>query len=325
MDIIIGICLFLILTVIGILYDRYNNKLDIITQKKHTTMVNKYFINEKEDIMKGINNKKPNLWIYIDFEKNARHWMSFYSRSNNCLNQPYLLLTIQSIIDKCGDSFNVCLIDDKSFERILEKDEFDNDLPYMANPIKRHAVQLGILKLIYKYGGMTLPANFICKKNFKNLYHSKTNNLSDMFCGEINNKDTLNGDKVLSPMFLGAKKNSQILLNYITFTNALIHGDFTNEMDICGKLNNYLQTMYDNSLIDKINSQLLGFQDKNGKDISLDKLMSMNTIVFDKDIYGIYIPNKELLKRHKYKWFVKLLPEEVLESDTNIGRYLLLK
>lgn len=325
MDIVIGVCLLIISIVIGILYERYNKKINHNNDITHASLVDKYFINEKEDIMRGLNNKKPNLWIYIDFEKNARNWLSFYSRSSNCLNQPYLLLTIQSIIDKCGDSFNVCLIDDKSFGQLLNKEEFDNDLPYMAKPIKKHAVSLGILKLIYKYGGMFMPANFICKKNFNDIYHSLTNGTSDMFCGEILNNTTLNGDKMLSPMFLGAKKNSEILMNYLTYSEALIHNDMTNEMDICGKLNVYLQTMYDSGLIEKIDCTKLGFKTKEGEDVNIDNLMSMNPIIYDKDILGIYVPNKELLKRYKYNWFVKLLPEEVLETDTNIARYLLIK
>ena len=45
-------------------------------------------------------------------------------------------------------------------------------------------------------------------------------------------KTTLNGDKMLSPMFLGAKKNSEILMNYLTYSEALIHNDMTNEMEI---------------------------------------------------------------------------------------------
>lgn len=325
MDIIISVCLLIVSVVIGILYERYKNKMNHKNDINHGSLVDKYFINEKDDIIRGLNSKKPNLWIYIDFEKNSRNWASFYSRSSNCLNQPYLLLTIQSIIDKCGDSFNVCLIDEKSFERLLDKEEFDNELSYMAKPIKEHAVHLGILKLIYKYGGMCLPANFICKKNLKETYHSLTTGNSDMFCGEILNTSTLNGDKMLSPMFMGAKKNSEILMNFLTYSEQLIHNDMTNEMDICGKLNVYLQTMYDSGLTQKIECSKLGFKTKDGKDVTLEDLMSMNPIIYDSNIVGIYIPNKELLKRYKYNWFVKLDPEEVLETETNIARYLMIR
>ena len=54
-------------------------------------------------------NKKPMLWIYIPYELNARNWVDFQSRTSMGLNQPYLYLTIQTIIEKCDDSFKICL------------------------------------------------------------------------------------------------------------------------------------------------------------------------------------------------------------------------
>ena len=40
--------------------------------------------------------------------------------------------------------------------------------------------------------------------------------------------------------------------------------------------------------------------------------------------YGLYIPHKDLLKRTAYNWFVYLNTKEVLESNTNVGKYLLI-
>jgi len=40
--------------------------------------------------------------------------------------------------------------------------------------------------------------------------------------------------------------------------------------------------------------------------------------------YGLYIPKDDLLKRNAYSWFVYLNSMEVLESNTNIGKYLLI-
>ena len=65
--------------------------------------------------------KKPILWVHIDYKKNSRNWESFYSRSNNDINQDYLYLTIRSIIDNCGDDSHICLIDDNSFSKFSYK------------------------------------------------------------------------------------------------------------------------------------------------------------------------------------------------------------
>jgi hypothetical protein len=55
----------------------------------------------------------------------------------------------------------------------------------------------------------------------------------------------------------------------------------------------------------------------------LERLMNNSFINFADDIYGVYVPADDLLKRTKYNWFVRLSPEQVLESDTIIGKQLL--
>ena len=66
---------------------------------------------------------------------NARWWKSFGSRNTKCLNQPYQYLTIKSIVDKCGEHFNICLIDDKSFEKLIPR--LENKYVYFILPNKR--------------------------------------------------------------------------------------------------------------------------------------------------------------------------------------------
>ena len=56
-------------------------------------------------------NDKPILWIHNNYAKNSRMWSSFYSRTTNNLNQPYLQLCLESIVRHCGESFNICIID----------------------------------------------------------------------------------------------------------------------------------------------------------------------------------------------------------------------
>ena len=79
--------------------------------------------------------------------KNSRLWSSFYSRTSHELNQPYLHLTIKSIIEKCGESFNICLIDDQSFEKIIPG--WTINLDNLASPIKNHIRQLALARMLY--------------------------------------------------------------------------------------------------------------------------------------------------------------------------------
>ena len=42
------------------------------------------------------------------------------------------------------------------------------------------------------------------------------------------------------------------------------------------------------------------------------------------DVYGLYIPDEDILKRTKYQWFSRLSTEQILLSDTMLGKYFLL-
>ena len=105
--------------------------------------VSRYLVNETT-LSKS---KLPILWIYMDYDKNSRWWQNFYSRNSTDLNQPYLFLTIKSIINHCGGYFNICLIDDESLVNIIPG--WTTEIEKTSNPIKgklRDLAQACILK-----------------------------------------------------------------------------------------------------------------------------------------------------------------------------------
>ena len=103
---------------IGFLYRRYEDKKMREDSDEDYQLIQKYLLNDDnlDDFNKS---KKPILWIHINYEYNSRDWLSFGSRSSFCLNQPYLYLTIRSIIESCGKSFRICIIDDNAFEKLI--------------------------------------------------------------------------------------------------------------------------------------------------------------------------------------------------------------
>ena len=131
-----------------------NLKLDEVhnTSTYYYRMVNKYLLNANS---LGMNNK-PYIWIHLHNnntiipETNSRYWPSFYSRNTNYFNQPYQYLTIKSIIDKCGDDFNIALIDDNSFKKIIPN--WSLDLTKIANPAKTHIRLLALSSILNIYG-----------------------------------------------------------------------------------------------------------------------------------------------------------------------------
>ena len=107
--------LFFILLVLGILYRRYEDKRERQESSDIYENIQQYLLDD-DTLGKS---KKPILWIHVPYEYNSRQWLSFGSRSSFNLNQPYLYLTVRSIIKKCEQSFTICIIDDNSFEKLL--------------------------------------------------------------------------------------------------------------------------------------------------------------------------------------------------------------
>ena len=75
---------FIILTAIGILYEKYKQKYIPDEKLKDHELIMKFLLNGDG----GNLAKKPILWIYTERSVNSRWWPSFYSRNTTHLNQP---------------------------------------------------------------------------------------------------------------------------------------------------------------------------------------------------------------------------------------------
>jgi hypothetical protein len=149
---------FIVTIVIGFLYNRYKSFEDSDEEKASYSLVQKYLISDEHENNSLAKHKKPILWIHMKYDINARWWSSFYSRNSTDLNQPYLYLTIKSIIDACGKDFDICLIDDESFMKLMP--EWTINVTLIADPIKSKVRELALSKLLYKFGGFLVPPSF---------------------------------------------------------------------------------------------------------------------------------------------------------------------
>ena len=139
----------------------YNND----EKKTDYDLIRLYLLNHSP--MYGHN--KPKLWIHTKYDLNARKWLSFQSRNSHQLNQPYLFMTIQTIVNMCGNDFHICLIDDDTFAKLIPG--WDHDMQIMQEPVRSHMRQQGLMTLLYYYGGMVVPDSFLCMRTLLPLYH----------------------------------------------------------------------------------------------------------------------------------------------------------
>ena len=290
------------------LYRSYKLSGEMFESCEHYKLVSDYFIGEK------MNRRKPILWIHTSTEINARNWDSFYSRTSTKLNQPYLQITMKSIYDKCKDSFNICLIDDDVFRRLLS---WNIDLEDLADPMKSHYRKLGLSMLLYHYGGMIVPQSLLCLKNLNDLYWK---NLDKMFV--VENKNTgITHDQ--SPYFpdtsmMACRKKSSVMKAFMEYQEEL-YKDKTAQSDFIGNTSLWLNR----ADITVLDGKFIGIKKINGSPVGIEELLGTEPIDFP-DMYGLYLPQKEILSRTKYNWFARMSPEQILSSQLLISKYILM-
>jgi hypothetical protein len=313
------IFLFAILLVTAFLYQRYQNKLDRENDSDNYDAIQKYLLNDP-DLAKD---KKPILWIPIEYDYNARNWLSFGSRSSHNLNQPYLYLTVKSIIKQCEDSFHICLIDDDSFAKLLPN--WSVDMHRISNPIKQYMRCLGMTQLLYKYGGIRVPPSFVCMRDLGELYQTGTTG-GKMFICEMVDRNITSTHRDFYPniRFMGAEKENPVINELVDFMQRTISSDYTDESKFLGEFHRWCFTRIERNQINLIDGKLIGTKTMDDTPILIDDLLSNDYIDIYSNTYGIYIPANEVLKRRHYEWFARMSPTQVLESPIIISKYLLL-
>jgi hypothetical protein len=311
--------LFSILIVLGFLYKRFEDKLMREENKDNYEAIQKYLL---DDVTLG-KSKKPILWIHVPYEYNSRKWLSFGSRSSFDLNQPYLYLTTRSIIKHCDESFTVCIFDDNSFAKLIPG--WNVDMTRLSDPILSNMRVLGMMKLLYIYGGMLCPISFLCMKDLMGIYTKGTRGNKMFVCETVDrNSTSVSRDFYSSISFCGAPKECETVAEFCHYIQTVSSNDHTAESKFLGQYDRWTMKRIEQGRINLIEGVEIGTKTIDDKQIILDDLMSNNYLDLYKGTSGILIPSNELLNRLNFGWFVRMSPKQVLESDTIIGNYLLL-
>lgn len=282
----------------------------------NNTDLHKYLLGELTLNTLG-NITKPILWIHVPIEYNSRHWESFGSRATLKLNQPYLYLTTQLIINKCMDSFHIVIIDDHSFTRILPQ------WSYTLSNINPMIRLYGFLELLNMYGGMITPISFICFKDLINLYKKGTKHNS-MFVGENINYDTIyNHTFMPDTNFIGSTKGCHQVVKMSQYIKKNMLDSFTYTEPSFNKLGELLISEISKKKINLIQGYELGTMNRSMKPITLDDLMSYTYLSLHPDIYGIWVPYAQILKRSKYQWFARLSECQIEQSQLIVCKYIM--
>lgn len=313
------IILLIILFVVGFLYRRYEDKIMRQDNKNINSAIQKYLL----DDVTLAKSKKPILWIHVPYEYNSRNWLSFGSRSSLELNQPYLHLTMRSIIQQCDKDFTICIIDDEAFSKLIPG--WSVNMTTISDPILSNMRTLGLMKLLYIYGGMVCPLSFLCINNLLGLYQKGIRG-EKMFICEFVNRNITSTEFDFSPSlkFCGAPKECEMVSELCDFIQRMMSRDSTAQIEFLGDFDRWCTKRVKNGKINQINGFDIGVKTIEEKPVILDDLMSNHYLPIYTNTYGIYIPADEILTRRKYEWFARMSQKQVMESDTIIGNYILI-
>jgi hypothetical protein len=312
---------FIILVAFGILFQKYLEK-QARTRNgigDNYNDVKQYLLNESS-LAKS---KKPIMWIYTPYEYNSRDWLSFGSRSSYNLNQPYLNLCVRSIIKHCDKSFTICIIDDNSFAKLIPG--WNIDLSMAGDPIVSNIRQLAMSKLIYNYGGVSVPISFLCFKNLIDMYERGTNSDKMFVCENVNtNISATNNQFYPDTTFFGAKKKNEQLNSFIEYLQRIISSDYTAQSEFLGNFDKWANKMVNKKQINMIPGTDVGTKTIDNNPVLVDDLLSDDYIKFYDGMYGIWIPSETILKRRNYEWFARLSNEQIFQSKFILAKYFVL-
>ena len=253
---------------------------------------------------------KPLLWVHVPYERNSRQWNTFLDRMTTDVNQPYLYLTMQSIVHHCHESFTICIVDDTTFATLLPT--WTLSITTTPAPMQHKLRTLAMAKVLYAYGGMWCPVSFLCMRDMRPLYDSHAQAL---FVGQFVNR-TITADTVAfvpDPMLCGAPRQCPTLQTWIAFLQQLVSTDPTDESVCTGTLQKWLVR----NQIQTIPAVLLGTQHwATERPVCIEDLLNdapPHTVLYNEAV-GVYIPAHEILQRTRYSWFAHMSPEDILLS-----------
>ena len=301
--------LFFILIVLGLLYKRFEDK-RMREENGDTYEAIQQYLLDGATLGKS---KKPILWLHVPYEYNSRQWLSFGSRSSFDLNQPYLYLTVKSIIKQCDKSFTICIIDDTAFKKLIPG--WNVNMTTISDPILSNMRMLGMMKLLYIYGGMFCPISFICLRDLIGLYNKGTQG-NKMFVCETVDRNITSTDLDFYPnlTFCGAPKECNTTRELCNLIQRTTSHDYTADVKFLGDFDRWCKHAIQNGKMNLIDGIEIGTKTVDDEQIIVDNLISNYYLNLCPNTYGILIPADEILNRRKFEWFARMSQKQVLQS-----------
>ena len=310
------ICLFIIYLVYE--FDNILHLTGTKISKMNLHDLNGYFYDESVNMH---NLFKPKIFIHVPYEKNARKWESFGSRTSDDLNLSIVYLCIKSVIENCGSKYDVILFDNDNIHELLEKynlhDECSNrDYKTLNNVQLKHWINYSKAKILYEFGGTMMSPYFYFNK-CPNSKYLKSNNLRGLLYVNEGLKST--NEKLVASLdhYMVSNKHNSDLQVYLSYLKTLCLGDHIADASNYDKMYKHLEKL------DLYNPQDFCITNNNNEPIYYDDWLSANKqLDLNNNHFCVYL-NIDLHKvQSKNGWFLRMSPDQIIDSNTIIGQYL---
>jgi hypothetical protein len=218
---------------------------------------------------------------------------------------------MKSTLDKCNESFNVCLIDDSAFQRLIPS--WTVDMSALPSPVKENYRQFAMALLLHHYGGLSVPYSFLCLQDLQSFYKREVQE-SNVFAVEVSSA----GRIAPTAFFMGCNKGSLVMKRIVDQLGVIIKSDFTNESNF----NSAFDRICKDNKVTIVDGSLVGVKKACGTVTDLSDLLSQDDLSCINPELGVHIDAQEILRRPKFAWFSRMSVEQIKESSLALTKLL---
>jgi hypothetical protein len=104
----------------------------------------------------------------------------------------------------------------------------------------------------------------------------------------------------------------------------VISQDYTAEVQFLGEFDHWCNDKITNGKMRLIPGTDVGTKTVDDEAVIIEMLLGEDYIHFYGKMYGIWIPDRMILKRRNYEWFARMSPEQIFQSQFILAKYIVL-
>ena len=138
----------------------------------------------------------------------------------------------QTIIDNCGESFHVVVIDNSCFANLIPG--WNINVSNLSDPLRTKYIDLAKLNILKNFGTL-VPPSFICHKNLYQIYYKCCVYNNKIMTFEFpNHYSGIQSCYVPKLDFIGASKNNMYLTHILQEYEYCLSKDYTSDSEFSG-------------------------------------------------------------------------------------------